>query len=166
MKRLVWDYLYLFCVAGIVFCLDQTAKFLVRTNIQPGEAWVPASVLEPYAQIVHTPNTGMALGMLQNTNGLFIALSEIICIAIVILYPGISRKGDSLLIGFGLGLVLGGAAGNLVDRMVVGYVTDIILMNLLPVFNLADAGIFLGSILGAVGLLKGKDQAKPLAALM
>ncbi len=160
MKCNYWDYAYLLCIAGIVLCLDQGSKLMVRSYIQPGDSWMPYASLSPYLRIVHNGNTGIALGLFRSTNGLFIALSEIACIAILLLYPRLSLHRNVLVMGSGLGLLLGGAAGNLVDRISVGYVTDILLVNLFPVFNLADLCIILGIILIAIGLLNVGDGQK------
>jgi signal peptidase II len=154
-KRSYWEYAYLLVIAGIALCLDQGSKLWVRATIPAGETWAPLAALSPYARFVHSGNTGMALGIARSMNGLFIALSEIACISILVLYPYLIRRGDALLLGAGFGLVLGGAAGNLIDRVLLGYVTDILLLNLFPVVNLADLSILAGAVLIATGLLKG-----------
>jgi signal peptidase II len=158
-KRSHWEYAYLLVIAGIALCLDQGSKLWVRATIPAGETWAPLAALSPYARFVHSGNTGMALGIARSMNGLFIALSEVACISILVLYPYLIRRGDSLLMGAGLGLVLGGAVGNLIDRVLLGYVTDILLLNLLPVVNFADLCIIAGAILVAIGLLKGGARA-------
>lgn len=159
-NRILWGYLYLFLLAGIVILLDQGVKLLVRSALSVGESWMPWEAISDYAVIVHTWNTGMTLGILKGTNGLFIALSEIICILIIFLYPGLIRYRDIRVIGLGLGLILGGAVGNLIDRLVVGYVTDIFLVNLLPVFNIADLAIFIGAVILALGLIFDQNENK------
>jgi signal peptidase II len=58
-----------------------------------------------------------------------------------------------MVIGLGLGLILGGAIGNLIDRVLIGYVTDIFLFYNLPVFNLADISVFLGALILSLGLI-------------
>jgi signal peptidase II len=160
MKSNFWDYAYLMIIAALVLCLDQGSKLFVRSTIQPGDIWMPVVTLSPYVNFIHSANTGMALGILQNYNGLFIALSEIACIAIVLLYPSLSRRWDGLLLGLGLGFILGGAAGNLIDRIFLGYVTDIFLVNLFPVFNLADLSIFLGAVLIIISQFRAGPQRK------
>lgn len=152
-NRLLWGYLFLFLLAGFVIVIDQGTKLLVRSELSVGESWMPWEAISDYVVVVHTWNTGMTLGVLQGTNGLFIALSEIICILIIFLFPGLIRHRDIRVIGLGLGLILGGAVGNLIDRLVVGYVTDIFLVNLLPVFNIADLAIFIGAAILAFGLI-------------
>lgn len=164
--RLKWGYAYLLILAGLVITLDQVSKLLVRENLAVGEAWILWEWLSDYAVIVHTWNTGATLGILRGTNGLFIAVSEIACIAILFLYPRIIQRRNILSMGTGLGLILGGAAGNLIDRVAVGYVTDIILIANLPVFNLADFCIILGALFLALTLIfepQKTDQDRLLA---
>ncbi len=151
--RQKWGYAYLLILAGLVIVIDQVAKLLVREFLAVGEAWIPWEWVSDYAVIVHTWNTGATLGILKGTNGLFIAVSEIACIAILFLYPRIIQRRNILPIGLGLGLILGGAAGNLIDRVAVGYVTDIFLIDNLPVFNLADFSIILGAVILALVLI-------------
>lgn len=151
--RYLWGYVYLFLVAGIVIILDQATKLLVRSELSVGESWMPWEAISDIVLVVHTWNTGMTLGFLQGSNGLFIALTEIICILILFLYPSLIRHRDIRAVGLGLGLILGGAIGNLIDRLAVGYVTDIFLVNLLPVFNLADIAIFTGGAILVFSLI-------------
>lgn len=156
-KRLIeqywWDYAYLLILAGIVILLDQAAKLMVRDYLEVGEAWIPWEALGDYAVIVHTWNTGASFGFLKGTNGLFIAISEIIIICILFLYPRLIHRRNKMVIGLGLGLILGGAVGNLIDRVLIGYVTDIFLFYNLPVFNLADISVFLGALILSLGLI-------------
>jgi signal peptidase II len=151
--RLKWGYAYLLILAGLVVIVDQVAKLLVREYLAIGEAWFPWEAISDYAVIVHTWNTGATLGVLRGTNGLFIAISEIACIVILFIYPRIIKQRNILPIGLGLGLILGGAAGNLIDRVAVGYVTDIFLIANLPVFNLADFCIILGALFLAMAMI-------------
>lgn len=164
-ERYLWGYVYLFLVAGIVIVFDQVTKILVRSELGVGESWMPWEAISDIAVVVHTWNTGMTLGFLQGTNGLFIALSEIICILIIFLYPSLIRHRDIRVVGLGLGLILGGAIGNLIDRLAVGYVTDIFLVNLLPVFNLADIAIFIGGAILAFSLIFDQRDKNAISQL-
>lgn len=164
-ERYLWGYVYLFLVAGIVIIFDQTTKLLVRMQLGVGESWMPWEAIGDIVVVVHTWNTGMTLGLLQGTNGLFIALSEIICILIIFLYPSLIRYRDIRVVGLGLGLILGGAIGNLIDRLAVGYVTDIFMVNLLPVFNLADIAIFIGGAILAFSLIFDQQDKSVMSEL-
>lgn len=152
-ESLWWSYAYLLLVAGIIVLLDQVSKLVVRNYLNIGEVWVPWEALVDYAVIVHTWNTGMTFGILRGTNGLFIAISEIIGISILFLYPRLIYGRNVVIVGLGLGLILGGAAGNLIDRVVIGYVTDIFMLANFPVFNLADASIVVGAIILSMSLI-------------
>jgi signal peptidase II len=159
-EQYLWEYAYLFLVAGMVIALDQASKLWVRSFLEIGETWEPLPALADYLAIIHTWNTGMALGALKGTNGLFLALGEIICIVILFVYPLMTRNRGYLSIGLGLGLILGGALGNLIDRVMVGYVTDIFLVSLLPVFNIADLALVFGAIFLVLSLFFEKNKVE------
>ena len=159
-ERYLRDYAYLFLEAGLAVALDQALKLWARSILDVGETWEPFPALADYLAIIHTFNTGMALGILRGTNGLFIALGEIICIVILFVYPRVSEKRNPVLIGLGMGLILGGALGNLIDQVTLGYVTDVFLVSFLPVFNLADLALVFGAILLWLSLLFDKSKSQ------
>lgn len=145
MRKIIGDYFHLIAVAGSIIALDQITKSLVRANLAFQEVWVPVYWLEPYARIVHWKNTGAALGMFQNVdmvNRIISILAVIVSFVILYYYPRIPRQDRVL--RFALGLQLGGAVGNLIDRLTQGYVTDFISVGNFPVLNLADASISTG----------------------
>ncbi len=150
MKKLVWDYLFLVILAGIVIALDQWTKELVRRNLQVGEVWSPWDALTPYARIVHWKNSGAAFGILQGFGGMFMVLAIVVAIMIFVYFPQVPRRDWSLRIA--LGLQLGGAVGNLIDRLTQGYVTDFISVGTFPVFNIADSSISIGVAILALGI--------------
>jgi signal peptidase II len=145
LRKIIGDYFHLIAVAGSIIALDQITKSLVRANLAFQEVWVPVDWLEPYARIVHWKNTGAALGMFQNVdmvNRIISILAVIVSFVILYYYPRIPRQDRVL--RFALGLQLGGAVGNLIDRLTQGYVTDFISVGNFPVLNLADASISTG----------------------
>ena len=144
MNRYLKDYLILFGVAGVIVGLDQWTKWLVRANLPFRGTWLPdwLSWLSPYARIVHWYNSGAAFGMFQNGNLIFTVLAFIVIGAIIYYYPHV-ESGDWLL-RLAMGMQLGGATGNLVDRLGMGKVTDFISVGTFPVFNIADASITVG----------------------
>ncbi len=150
MKKLFWDYLSLFLLAGTVIGLDQWTKELVRDRLQVGEIWSPIAAITPYIRIVHWKNSGAAFGMLQGFGGVFTILAIIVALVIIYYFPQIGSH-DKLL-RLALGLQLGGALGNLVDRLTQGYVTDFISVGSFPVFNIADSSITIGVIILALGV--------------
>ena len=126
-------------VAASIIVMDQWTKRLVTRALSPGQG-VP--VLPPLVQLTYVQNTGAAFGMLKGQQTLFIWLS----VAVIgwILWQFAVRPPQSRTVSWSLGLVLGGAAGNLIDRLQLGYVIDFIALPVWPVFNVADSAITIG----------------------
>ncbi len=146
MKKIIKEYWALFTLAAIVITLDQITKAIVRANIPFGSHWMPLAWLAPYFRFVNWHNTGAAFGLFQSGGLIFAILAVIISIFIVIYYPQIPR--EEKLMRIAIAMQLGGALGNLIDRIRFGPVTDFISVGEFPVFNLADSCITVG-----VGLL-------------
>ncbi len=161
MNRYFRDYAILLGLAGVVIALDQWTKWLVRTNIPFQQAWLPDSLLwlMPYARIVHWSNSGAAFGSFQNGNTVFTILAIIVIIAIFYYYPRV-EAGDWAL-RLAMSLQLGGAAGNLIDRLMAGRVTDFISVGNFAVFNLADSSISVGVAVLVLGVwIKDRNDKK------
>ena len=124
--------------ASLVVIADQLSKFLIRTNLDLGQS-MPEDGL---VRLSYVRNTGAAFGLLANQTFLII-LTAVVGIAILLLYYSYPPFGR-LPVRVGLGLLLGGSVGNLVDRLRSGYVTDFIDLRVWPVFNLADSAIVVG----------------------
>lgn len=158
----VKDYLILFGVAGVSVGLDQWTKMLVREHIPFGSQWLPEWLmwLSPYARFVHWSNSGAAFGMFQDGNQVFKVLAFIVIGAIIYYYPQVEKEG--LFLKLALGLQLGGAVGNLIDRLLNNEVTDFISVGTFPVFNIADASISIGVVILLIGvwIQERKDKAK------
>lgn len=150
MKSTLRSYLLLFTLGGLIIALDQWTKSLVRTQLQFGETWVPWDWLAPYARIVYWHNSGAAFGLGQNLSLLFTILAIVVSCAIIFYYPQIPAKDWPLRIA--LGLQFGGALGNLVDRLTIGFVTDFISVGNFPVFNVADSSVSIGVVVLIVGM--------------
>jgi signal peptidase II len=152
LKRIIRDYTILVLVAGAVIALDQWTKYLVRQYVPMSTIWMPAGLdwLTPYARIVHWYNTGVAFGMFQGLGGIFTILAILVALAIIYYYPQIPYEDWTLRAA--MGLMLGGAMGNLVDRILRGQVTDFISVGNFPVFNVADSGITVGVIIMILGV--------------
>ncbi|MDD5368888.1 MAG: signal peptidase II [Anaerolineaceae bacterium] len=163
MKRLIRDYLLLFSAAAAIIAMDQWTKYLVRATIPFGAIWSPWEWLTPFARIVHWNNTGAAFGMLQGYNPVFTILAVLVSLVIIYYFPRIS-PGDWPL-RLALCLQLGGAIGNLVDRITVGQVTDFISVGTFPVFNIADSSISVGVVILLLGVLYKERQEKAAAVL-
>ncbi len=167
MKRsLLRDYAVLIGVAGVVVVLDQWTKYLVRTNLAVGESWVPFDWLQPYARIVHWNNTGAAFGIFPSGGAIFTVIAIVVIGAILYYFPQIPR--EQVAIRIALGLMLGGATGNLLSRLYQGMVTDFVSVGGFAVFNVADASISIGAALLVVAMWvderrnKERDEADPV----
>ena len=150
LKKHLKSYLILFPIAASIVALDQYTKLLIRNTLAFGEIWAPWVWLTPYARVVHWHNTGVAFGMFQNNNFLFAILVSIIALVIIIYYPQLT-EGDWFLM-IALSMQLGGAVGNLIDRLTVGHVTDFISVGNFAVFNVADASVTVGVGIMILGL--------------
>ncbi len=168
MKSVVSKYWGIITISAVIVLLDQWTKWLVRSNIPAGESWLPESLLwlSPYARIVHWYNRGAAFGMFQQGNMVFTVLAFIVIAAILYYYPQISKADWPLRLA--LSMQLGGAIGNLIDRIRIGHVTDFISIGSFPVFNVADSSITVGCAVLLLGVWlqeRAAKQAKVQAAL-
>jgi signal peptidase II len=138
----------LLIVAAAAFAADQISKAIVRSNIPLYET---VAFLDPYLNWTHTQNTGASFGLFQNGGMFFIIV--FLVVAAVILYYAPRLPIDDHLSRVALGLQLGGALGNFVDRVRFGPVTDFIHFRIpqigldWPVSNIADICIVAGVIL-------------------
>ena len=139
-------------IAIVIIALDQWTKSLVRASIPLGGSWLPAGWewLSPYARIVHWYNTGAAFGMFQQGSMVFTVLAFVVIGLILYYYPQVEKADWSLRIA--MSMQLGGAAGNLIDRLTIGHVTDFISLGNFPVFNVADASITVGAVVLFLGI--------------
>jgi len=163
LNRLVKGYLSLLGVSGLIIGVDQWTKWLVRENIEFGSQWLPdwLSWLSPYARLVNWHNSGAAFGMFQNGNLVFTILAFIVIGAILYYFPQVDADDWSLRLA--MSLQLGGAAGNLIDRLMFGKVTDFISVGTFPVLNLADASISVGVMVLLLGVWVKERQDKKKA---
>ena len=125
-----------FTIAAAIVALDQFTKWLVRSNLHYGEAWPEASW---FVRIIHVTNSGAAFGILQGQTP-FLIVTSFLGLAAILLYY-IYPPMDHGIIRLALGMQLGGAAGNLIDRVRLGEVTDFIDVGSFPTFNVADSSI-------------------------
>jgi signal peptidase II len=126
-------------VAAAVLAVDQATKALVRGTIARGEE----HEILPGVALVNTRNRGVAFGLFQDGGALLIAVAVIAIVGIVAFFAFNAGRPR---VWIPMGLLLGGAAGNLVDRVREGEVTDFIDLPAWPAFNVADMGITVGVI--------------------
>jgi signal peptidase II len=130
-----------FLVAALVIALDQLTKALVRHNLGFGESWPDERWL---VKVTHITNSGAAFGILQG-QGAFLTVTAFVGMAAIVFYYAFPPLEHGLLRA-ALGLQLGGAIGNLIDRLRFGEVTDFIQFPHYPAFNVADSSISVGLI--------------------
>jgi signal peptidase II len=150
-----------FLIAAAVVTLDQMTKVIIRATLSPGEAWPDRDWL---LNIVNVSNSGAAFGILQGQT-VFLIVTSLIGVAAIVLYYLFPPLEHGLL-RVALGLQLGGAASNLIDRIRFGEVTDFINFDFWPAFNVADASISIGvvTIIWFFLVLEGEQiRRKPAA---
>ena len=160
MKKAVKNYWGIFTIAVVIVALDQWTKWLVRSHIPAGQSWLPDSLqwLSHYARIVHWYNRGAAFGMFQEGSMVFTVLAFIVVGAIIYYYPQVSTVDWPLRLA--MSMQLGGAIGNLIDRLTIGHVTDFVSIGKFPVFNVADASISVGCVVLLLGVWWQERAAK------
>ncbi len=145
-------------VAVLVFVIDRVTKAWVSENIPLGTA---RPIVGDYVRIVHAQNTGAAFGLLPERTTLLSVLSVVAVLAIVYYYRQIAS--NSALVSATLGMQLGGAFGNLLDRITQGYVVDFVDVGIGDIrfwaFNVADSSIVVGIILVTVALWYEEHRA-------
>lgn len=125
-------------VAAAVVALDQLSKWFIRVQLDRGDAW---EVL-PIFKIVHITNSGAAFGILQDAGPLLVitSLMGMAAIFVFLFNPSYAHP----LMRLGLAFMLGGAVGNLIDRVYNGKVVDFLKVPNWPAFNVADSAITIG----------------------
>ncbi len=155
-----------FAVMAAVALLDRASKHLIETRV---EAWDVYRVIPGLFQIVHTRNDGIAFGLFSETgsNKLLIAFSlAVLGLVGWMLWTACrTPAAEHWTMRAALGLVLGGAVGNLYDRVVFGSVTDFLDFYLgrshFPVFNVADSAITVGAALLLINLWWVRQPCEP-----
>ena len=141
-------------VAAIVLVADQLTKALVRSSIARGDS----RHLIPGVTLVHAQNSGIAFSLFSGGQAGVIVVAAIVITAVLTYF---ARHRERPWMWLACGMVVGGALGNLIDRLRVGQVTDFVKLPDWPAFNLADASITLGvlALLWVVG--RGGAAARP-----
>ncbi len=151
-------------LSAIVIAADQATKAGIVATLREGEAFA----VTPFFSLVLTFNTGAAFSFLSAASGwqrwFFVAIAVAAAVVIVALL----RRGGSAWYGAGLALILGGALGNLYDRLVIGKVVDFLLFHYAgwayPAFNVADSSITVGVAILIFESLRRRDDGPAHAA--
>ena len=144
-------------VVSLTLIADQASKFFISRMLSLHES-VPVIPGVFHLTLVH--NRGAAFGILKNQLPLFIFTSVF---AMILIYSSLKRSSGSKKTGLNdlaLSLILAGAAGNLIDRLVFGYVIDFLDFCVWPVFNIADSAITIGAVLLGYSLFADSRSKK------
>lgn len=133
--------MFYYILALIVFALDQLTKWFVVRNMELGQS-IP--LLEGVFHFTSHRNRGAAFGILQDQRWFFIVITLVV-MAGIIYYLRMLGK-DKPMVSYALALILGGAVGNFLDRLLFGEVVDFLDFTLInfPIFNVADSAIVIG----------------------
>ena len=152
MKRIIYP-----VIAVAVIALDQFTKYLVRTNMQPGDR-IP--VIGNWMSIYYIQNTGTAFSMFRGNQFVTVFLTSALIIFCIVFIVKEHREGHRL-IAVLFTFVAAGGISNMIDRLTLGFVTDMISCGSFAVFNVADIGVTCGCILSMIALLVlYKDEDK------
>lgn len=137
------------CIAALIVVIDQVIKYFVSLYLpQVGVVTAVPHILD----LTYVENTGVAFGMFKDMRFIFIILTSVIIV--VLLYIIISRKISSKLFLISASLIIGGGIGNLIDRIVYGYVIDYLQLSFFsPVCNFADYAVTVGTVLLIIYML-------------
>jgi len=131
--------MYHVLIAAVILA-DQTIKYFIRANLILGES-IP--VISGILHITHVENSGGAFGILAGLTSLLSVVTAVMVAAIAV-YIHMNRKSGRRIFLLALSLICAGGAGNLIDRLRFGVVTDFIDFRVFPVFNLADICVCCG----------------------
>lgn len=143
--------------ATITLIGDQLTKYLIRENLAIGESWPR----EGFFRITHGTNTGTAFGLFPDQT-LLLTIASVVAIGFIIYFYR-AHGSQTWLSGVTIGLLLGGAFGNLIDRVVAGRVTDFMDVGPWPIFNIADSAVVVGItlLIANMVLFEGRESEVP-----
>jgi signal peptidase II len=151
-------------LALAVVVLDQVTKAAIQATFRPGDELA----LLPFLSLVLTFNTGAAFSFLAGEGGWQRWFFAAVAVAAVAFITWLIHKGGSRVYLWGLALILGGAIGNLIDRLWLGHVTDFVLLHwrgwTFPAFNVADSGITIGAGLLILDSFRQRHADAPAAS--
>ena len=157
-ERLSWyrDWVLLLTVSAVL-AMDQLTKQLIKTNLRLGESWPDDGLI----RLTHGTNSGSAFGLFSGQTPILI-LASVLAIGFLVYFYRAQVLPIPLL-RVAIGLLLGGAFGNLIDRLRAGTVVDFIDLGWWPIFNLADSFIVVGMALMIGLVVFGYAESSPVS---
>ena len=140
-------------ICALLVAADQAAKLFIASSMRLGES-IP--VVAGIFHITYIENPGAAFGMFANQRWVFIVAGVAVIAAACVIYRRLER--ESAMVRWGAALLLGGAVGNLIDRVRLGRVIDFLDFRVWPVFNIADIGICAGVACLIYALTREKEK--------
>ena len=145
-----------FIIAAVSIAADQLIKILVINNLKPVKS---VTVIENLLNFTYVENKGMAFGMLANQRWVFIALTSAVIVALAVAVFKLKKQGTMFYIS--AALLIGGGIGNMIDRLLYGYVVDYISLSFFPpVCNFADYCVTAGVMMLLIYLFFFTDFLK------
>lgn len=145
----------LFLIAFSTLLVDQVTKLIVMQKMEVGQS-IP--IIPHVFHLTFVKNVGAAFGILANWIPFFILVG--LGAAVLIIFFYYKLKPRSKLVRFALSLILGGALGNLIDRIRLGYVVDFFDFRIWPVFNIADCAVVIGMLFLVWEILRNPELGK------
>lgn len=145
-------------IAIIVLLVDQASKAWVIENVPLNGSYDIIPQLSSLFVLTHITNSGAAFGIFPQAGLIFTFVA--LAVSLVIVFYHRSLPPGQWLVRLSLGLQLGGAIGNLIDRLRYGYVVDLLYFRMFPVFNIADSAIVAGVVLLMYHLIRNPDPPK------
>jgi signal peptidase II len=150
------EWLGLAAVAGAAAVADQVTKRIVSGTLELGESKHVVGPLDLH----HVQNSGIAFGLFPNATTIVIVVTAVVIAWLLVVFGRSGARHPVMPVG--LGLVVGGSASNLVDRIRLGHVTDFLDLDFWPAFNLADAFIVVGvGLLLGAALISDRPRSRP-----
>lgn len=140
-------------LSTVVVLVDQATKYWIQSRMAYGES---NPVIPEVFHITYILNPGAAFGILEHQTWFFVLVAIFLLAGIAYIYPRL--PAEQPLLKWGAGLLVGGAVGNLIDRVRVGYVVDFFDFRIWPIFNVADICIVCGVACLAYALLRMPDS--------
>lgn len=142
----------------LVLLLDQISKIMISLSMYQGES-IP--LLPPVLYLTCVHNYGVAFGLFANKAMLLAIIAVVLTVGVIVGYRNLPL--ERRIVRFGSALIIGGALGNLLDRVRLGYVVDFFDLRFWPVFNLADMAIVAGAALLIWDLLRSSKNNEDAA---